>query len=205
MKKLFISILVISVIVLVAYFLLRSDESQMIEPDTYVERDFSSFDRGFAEEPYQDIITLLARNPSPAFERVVSSIYRDSYEVMSCGEEIGGGKALLMTALYDGSIARGGYDKAYQEIRSWDKNAVAEIGHIIFPSLARQTSVIDFVWFEPYVSTNQHIDPRDFYKALFYVGETPYEIHYGWTLNYVIFAPSQACLEGAMMELYHVH
>lgn len=206
MKKLFLSFLVISVVVLVVYTALQSSDEQLVEPDSYVERGFMLPDTGVpSESARQDITTLLTSDPSTDFKGVIDSIYRDSYEVLTCTDEIGGGQALLMTALYDGSIARDGYDKAYQSIKSWEENAVAEIGHIVFPSLARLTRAVNFVFFEPYISTNQHIKPRDFHKAVFYIADTPYEMHYGWTLNYVIFAPSQACLEGAMMEIYHVH
>jgi len=206
MKKIFLSIFIISLIVFIVYLFFRlGGNDELNEPDSYVDRSFLLPDVVDTSLPMQDITTLLLSEPSPALNRVINSIYRDSYEVMTCKDEIGGGKALLMTALFDGSIARDGYDKAFQDIKNWESNAVAEIGHIVFPSLARQTASINFVWFEPYQSTNQHILARDFHKADFYVEEQPYEMHYGWTLNYVIFAPSQACLEGAMMELYHVH
>lgn len=207
MKKILISLLIVSLIILVFYFFLnRLVKEDSKNPGSYIE--FSSLhpDLSTPDLVEPDIRNILGNNISPSLDKLVSSIYTDNYHIFECNEEIGGGQVMILIAKYDGSMARSGYDKAYQAVKNWEKNAVAEIGNIIFPSLEGQTAGVNFAWFEPYDVNNPHITAsRDFHKALFYIGETSYEMHYGWILNYIIFAPSQECLEATMIALYHDH
>ncbi len=207
MKKIFIIFLFLSLVGLVSYVLIgKFRKNNDIDVPTYIDFNPDFLPQQATNKPTPDITTILKQNISPALDAVIKSIYRDNYYILTCSDEIGGGQALMVTAKYDGSISRDGYEKAYQTVKGWEKNAVAEIGHIVFPELAQQTASINFVWFEPYTVNNPHITAsRDFHKALFYIGENPYEMHYGWILNYVIFAPSQKCLEATMEALYSDH
>lgn len=206
MKKLFLILLFLGLVILIGYLLFansndkRGDESQI-----YVDFNPNFENEQTTNEPTPDITTILRSDTSPALDTVINNIYRDNYYVLECSNESVDSNAIIMTALYDGSVAKEGYEKAYQSIKNWEKNAVAELGHVIYPSLSRQTARVDFVWFEPYVVNNEHIIAKDFHKTLFYIDDRAYEMHYGWTLNYVIFAPSQNCLEEVMVSMYHVH
>lgn len=207
MKKILFSLVIVGLIVLAVYLLLgrSADEDDQI-PDTYIE--FSPLHPEVSTSPNvtPDIRNILKEKISPALNKVVNSMYIDNYHVFECDENSGGGQVMILTAKYDGSIARGGYDGAYQNIKAWESNAVADIGHILFPSLSLQTAAVNFVWFEPYEVNNSHITAaRDFHKAQFYIGDQSYEMHYGWILNYVVFAPSQDCLVATMFALYHDH
>lgn len=207
MKKLLLSLLIIGIIASSIYVVVKnfSNDTDTVTP-AYIDFSPQFPPVQNKNELPSDITTILKDDVSPALKKVVNSIYRDNYYVFACNDKNTDSNVLIMTALYDGSVARDGYEGAYQAIKDWEKSAVAEIGHIIFPSF-NQTALeaVNFVWFEPYVSNNEHIIAHDFYKALFYLGETSHEMHYGWTLNYVIFAPSQECLEGAMTALYQAH
>jgi hypothetical protein len=206
MKKIILILFIVGALISLFYLVFKNVDDDEIIPVSSI--DFSSLhpDVVVIGTGTPDIVTLLNEPISPALRSVVNVMYRDNYHVFTCKSDLSEGQILILTAQYDGSIARDGYDGAYQKIKDWEKNAVAEIGHIIFPSLATQTTAINFVWFEPYTINNPHISAsRDFHKALFYIGDYPYEMHYGWILNYLIFAPSQACLEDIMMGLYHSH
>lgn len=209
MKKIFliIIVLVVGTMLLISYFVLRGGGNAGVDaPATII--DFSSLHPAIAlpDTVTPDVATLLTGPVSLQLTAILDAVYRDNYHVFVCNQDPERGQVLILTARYDGSLARDGYDGAYQKIKAWESAAVSDVGHIIFPSLRTLTPEIKFVFFEPYQSTNPHISAaRDFHKAVFYVRDIPDEMHYGWILNYLIFAPSQACLEDVMMGLYHSH
>jgi len=206
MKKILLVLFVVGTAILVVYLVTRDvNDDEIMPAGSIYFSPLQPAESANNQLPKNDITTILNDTISPTLQTVLNSIYRDNYYVFSCGAQTNDGQSIILTALYDGSIARDGYDKAYYAIKDWEKNVMVDFGHILFSLSPSETAPIDFAWFVPYKSTNPHIWARDFHKAVIYIGDTKYEVHYGWTLNYVIFAPSQLCLESTMHALYHAH
>lgn len=147
------------------------------------------------ELPTSGLVTSLAApDPSEAFSQVLSEIYIDIYWVLECKLSNGStDRAVILTA--QSSIEEGGgdIDMARYAIRNWESNIAKDIGATLFPESRSRFSdtSLDF--------TNYDRDSR---FAQFTLGQNVYEIHYGWVLNFAIFATSHDCLVAAINDTY---
>jgi hypothetical protein len=150
------------------------------------------------ELPTSGLVTSLVRsNPSSEFQNVLSEIYIDIFWKVECQLPDGSKEnAVILTAKHSNEPEGGDIDLARYAIRNWEPQIAYDLGQTLFSeNQANFNSVVlDF--------DNYGTDSR---YTVFTSGSKEYEIHYGWVLNFPIFAPSHECLIAAINDTYAPH
>jgi hypothetical protein len=150
------------------------------------------------ELPASGLVTSLVRaNPSNEFQNVLSEIYLDIFWKVQCQLPDGSVEnAVILTAKHSNEPEGGDIDLARYAIRNWEPQVAYDMGQTLFSEAQANfdSVILDF--------DNYDTDSR---YTVFNAGAKEYEIHYGWVLNFPIFAPSHECLTAAINDTYAPH
>lgn len=143
---------------------------------------------------------LLTTPPRPAFKTVLDTMQLDVYGVLPC-TELGGGSIIMLTAKYSENKPINTFDAAVNAVTAWESYIPADIGPLLFPA-SKVVAPVGTEGFVKLVATNPNVVTMYEKKQVVTVDGKPGTIYYAWTLNYLFFATTQSCLEGAMSVVY---
>lgn len=134
-------------------------------------------------------------NPSPEFQSLLSTVFIDVFWVKECvspsGERT---KALIVTAEPNADLGDEQFSATEQAIWDWESQIVPDIGSTLFPSLNQaQLDSVNTTF------TSYNLESR---FTSFTIGASEYQVHYGWVLNFAVFATSHNCLVATINDLY---
>ena len=180
----------------------KLQEQQKLPPHTNEEIDKVTIfpelplEYGLIDVPTTGFVNNLAvKDPSAQFTEVASSVYVDKYWINECQiKRLPVDRAFAMVAEPNPTLGLKQYQATEQAILNWESYVVRDVGKTLFPNLLLSEIKSIRTAFTVY-----DLDSR-FTK--FFIGSNEYEIHYGWILNYVIFATSHECLITSIEALY---
>lgn len=143
------------------------------------------------------ITTVISTEGNTALDGMLRTMHDDVYAVYSCRATNNDQQALLLTAQYRQSASGNTFDHAIRAVEAWEANALQHIGSILYP-----TNGTDFTSLP--TLTFSDVPNREYRYAEYRTAEAAFSVYYGWLLNYVIFAPSQECLDQTMHNVYEV-
>jgi hypothetical protein len=140
------------------------------------------------------VTSVVAQDSSDAFDQVLREIFIDVYWILECQLPDGTSeKALILTAQPNTSGSGGEIDLARYAIRNWEPDIAKDIGMTLFPGSGSSLSNTSLT-FSNYDNMSRF--------STFAAGQNDLEIHYGWVLNFAIFATSHNCLVAAIEDTY---
>lgn len=151
-------------------------------------------DVGFNSTQVRPFDTLLTTEPAPTFISVLDSIYLDVYGVFPCNLDAEKTNVIMFTAKAIENSSGNPYRDAESAIATWEPRVLIDIGKLIFPmqTLPNAPGLASFI----------NVPDTEYKRASVYLQNQESSIYTGWRLNYVFYASSQACLEGAMDLVY---
>lgn len=195
-------IIIISLIflLLVGIVFLLTSRSSAPTPATFVPASFpvaTTLQNSGSKKTFDQLITT---PPRPPFKTVLDNMYLDVYAVLPCTESPSE-SVIMLTGKYSENKPINTFESAVASVVSWEPDIASDIGLLLFPT-AKVVAPAASKNFER-VSVLSPIVVTEYEKrTAVTVDGKPGEIYYAWTLNYVFFATSQSCLEGAMSAVY---
>ncbi len=148
--------------------------------------------------------TLLVAPPSPALTEVIEMTYANSYKQYSCTTDDTNEVALMLAGRYDGDLVGSGYETIERDMRAWENQILADLGHVLFPGVDT-SNYKQIIVFEDVPFSDPESYGEDVRRARVLFGVEERYVYYGWLLNYVIITTSESCLKEVMRGVYHVH
>ncbi len=150
--------------------------------------------------PAQRLSEFITTPPSPAQEVLRQEILDDEYYVRDC-EDLPGTQALVLVGQYRPIDGLNSFAGATEAMRSFENDVYRDWGQTLYGTGYTPSSQ------EPQVRINRITDGHvaaDEYIELLHA-DVRRSVYYGWTLNYLVAAPTPDCLIEAMESVYHVH
>jgi hypothetical protein len=141
--------------------------------------------------------TVTNPNPSKEFERVLSDVHLDLYWVEECRSPTGPERALMFVAKPSLDPKGGDIEGVKILVKDWEPYMAQDIGGIVYGYKHESFKEVRLSFYDD--------DSGDSRKANFMIGNTQYELHYGWILNFLIMAPSKNCLTAVINNTYAPH
>lgn len=147
-------------------------------------------------EELDAIGSLLPRPAREELRTVLRTVYEDVYAIYRC-QDNSNQQAVLLTAQYQQTATGNNFNHAIRAVQAWEPYILQDLGSLLYPNTTAR------------LQSSPELSFADVPNRQFRFAETQYEgqvysVYYDWLLNYVIFAPTQACLERTMNNVYEV-
>ena len=192
-----IGILVIATFLIVFTYVIDTDEFDAYVYDDemslpiYEDIEVVTFDNVDRSQSFEE---RLSETPRASFQEVLDNVYLNSYSIYSC-ESPELENVLVLTARSSQDGVENHYRDAVTAIMNWEEYIFEDIGQFIFPDLRPQDQV-GLLNFSGVPNTGQR-------RATVFIAGEERTIHYGWRLNYVLFASTEACLSRVKNAVYN--
>lgn len=152
------------------------------------------------EPPPETFSEFMKVPPSPAQEVLRQEIYDDVYTLTPCSD-MSSASVLVLLGQYREIDGVNTFVAAQEAMVDFENDAYRDWGPAIFGASYVPSSLPPQISLERI--TNSHVLAES--QTRLFHSDVNKSLYYGWTLNYLIVAPSSECLIETMESVYHIH
>lgn len=152
-------------------------------------------------EPAKNFTDALPKPLSAQAQKVVDQIHTDEYYNFECVDDGRQTSSLVLVGQYRSVNGVNTFEASQRAMSVFEQVMYAEWGPLLIKSEFQVSNV------DPQITSLRVGDSEvlaDSYRRL-YFSDVNQSLYYGWLLNYVVIAASEACLFETMKDIYHVH
>lgn len=189
--------LVLTMLVLGAFFLLSSSKFNQNPAQTFTELPTIELADVKSNENFSEIVTA----DSKEHNDVMASIYDDSYQYFTCKQGGVESRVLILIGQYVDQNGVNTFAPSVQTFRTFETRLLEDWGEVLLPSVSTTA-------FGPLTFSTKPLNDEHIVASEYYIGKTSdnmYQVYYGWVLNYIVITTNENCLFETMETLYDVH
>ncbi len=194
-------VVIFSVVIYTLFINNTSTEPKVVKMDPHTSSVSASIEPSIAKPNVVDFSQLINKSNKPEQIQVLNNIYTDEYYIYPCVVDGVNEKVLMLVAR---SVERNGMMSirpAQDAIQTYENDLYHDWGSIIFEK--KFNPELQTMAFKEVPIQSDHILSNAYRVGT--LSDNTTNIYYGWLLNYIVVAASEACLLKTMESVYDVH